>query len=222
VGYQLSRGVLRCGALLTACATAVICAVPSTGAAAVTPTSRTGCHGSLSPDSGGAAKGEPNLLDYSFHCNGGITAYSIIVDQWRDPSGAIDDFTAAPSVFETDDVTPSPTETVSCEGILPSDGINCNTGTYAAQVSDGYYVAGAFDPVQTYCKHLPTDASGNTLAPGFRAVPTALVQLLVTDYTGAEDGPFLLREKQACPKVPNRVPSGVTTGSRRPAGLHAR
>jgi hypothetical protein len=211
VGHQLGVGALRRGALLGVLAAAGACAVPAVGSAAVTPTSRTGCHGGLTPDSSGASKGEPNLLDYSFHCNGGITAYSIIVNQWRDPSGSLDDFAASPSVFETDDLTPSPTESVTCEGIVPSDSINCNTGTLGAQISDGYFVAGTVDPVQPYCKHLPLTSKGQPQKPGFRAVPTAQVWLMVTDYTGAQDGPFALRPAKACPSVPNRVPPVTTT-----------
>jgi hypothetical protein len=34
-----------------------------------------------------------------------------------------------------------------------------------------------------------------------------VVQLVVTDYTGAEDGPFNLGPAKACPKVPNAVPT---------------
>ena len=33
------------------------------------------------------------------------------------------------------------------------------------------------------------------------------LQLVVTDYTGAEDGPFNLGPAKACPKVPNVVPT---------------
>jgi hypothetical protein len=198
VTIRLSRGVLRSSALLSVVAVSGACAV-SAGAAAVVPVSRTGCHGSLAADSKGKAAGEPNLLSYSFHCNGGITAYSIIVNQDGDHRSAIDDFADAPSVFETDDKTPSPTETVSCEGVLPSDGVNCNTGALGAQISDGFYVAGTVDPVQPYCK------------PCAPEIPTATVQLVVTDYTGAEDGPFPLTLPKACPTVPNVVPPAVLT-----------
>ena len=38
-------------------------------------------------------------------------------------------------------------------------------------------------------------------------MPQAIVQLVVTDYTGAEDGPFTLGPASACPKVPNVVPT---------------
>jgi hypothetical protein len=35
--------------------------------------------------------------------------------------------------------------------------------------------------------------------------------LIVTDWTGAMDGPFALRESKACPSVPDRAPAPVTT-----------
>jgi hypothetical protein len=215
VGNRLSRGVLRGGTMLSVLAVVGACAI-SAGAATVVPVSRTGCHGSLAADSSGKAQQEPNLLSYSFHCNGGITAYSIIVNQDGDHNAAIDDFMDAPSVFEADDKTPSSTETVSCEGVLPSDGINCNTGALGSQISDGFYVAGTVDPVQAYCRHLPTTtAKGEPVKPGTLAVPTALVQLMVTDYTGAEDGPFTLKLPRACPTVPNAVPPTVQTTTKK-------
>jgi hypothetical protein len=37
------------------------------------------------------------------------------------------------------------------------------------------------------------------------------VSLIVTDYTGAEDGPFRLKLNKACPSVPNKVPATTTT-----------
>ncbi|HTU96973.1 MAG TPA: hypothetical protein VMF14_14100 [Solirubrobacteraceae bacterium] len=194
--------LLSCGAALVAC---VLAATAS--AAAVTPTSLTDCGGKVSADPGGAAADEPNLLDYRFSCDGGITAYTILIQQQGDPGGSIDDYNPAPSVFETDGLTPSPSESVTCEGTTPSGGINCNTGTQGVQISDGFFVAGSVDPIQAYCKHLPTNANGKTAKAGTPAIPQAVVQLVVTDYTGAEDGPFNLGPAKACAKVPNVVPT---------------
>ena len=219
MGKHLFRGGIGAGALLAVGGTVAALAIPaSSGAAPVVPLSQTTCHGKLSADAKGAAKGDPNLLDYSFSCDGAITAYTIIAHQDRDPQGALDDFAAAPSVFETDGVTPSPTETISCEGVVPSNGINCNTGALGASVTLGYSIEGAIDPVQTYCKHLPTAPQVKTAKPGMLAVPTARVQLVVTDSTGAEDGPFALHVDKACPSVPNKVPATTTTTKARRAG----
>jgi hypothetical protein len=199
-------------ALVVSCAVALTaCALPAlSGAATVTPTSLTDCGGTVSHDGGGAATDEPNLLDYKFSCDGGITAYTVIVQQQGDAAsgGTIDDYNSAPSVFESDGVTPSPTESITCEGTTPSDGINCNTGAKGAQLSDGYFAEGSIDPVGAYCKHLPLDAKGKTITkPGTLAIPKASVQLVVTDYTGAQDGPFTLGSTKACPRVPNVVPT---------------
>jgi hypothetical protein len=179
---------------------------------AVTPTSLTECGGHVTPDSGATKKGEPNLLDYRFQCFGGITAYTILIDQQGDRAsgGSLDDYGPAPSVFESDGVTPSPTETLTCEGTTPSDGINCNAGA-GAQLTNAFFAVGSVDPVQAYCKHLPTTAAGKLAKPGTAAVPQAIVQLVVSDYTGAEDGPFTLSPAKACPKVPNFVPAPKVT-----------
>ena len=205
--HQFGWSVLRRSTMLTVCAATVVCALPAaSGAATVAPVSLTACSGTVNPDRSGKAAGEPNRLDYSFHCDGGITAYSIIVDQQGDAGGTIDDFAAAPSVLETDDLTPSPTEAVTCEGLIPSDGINCNTGALGAQVSDGFYVAGTVDPVAAYCAHYPSGSNHGYAPAGTPTVPTAKVQLVVSDYTGAEDGPFTLRRTRACRKVAATVP----------------
>jgi hypothetical protein len=200
---SLGRAVLlSCGVALVACVLPAIA-----GAAAVTPRSLTECGGKVSANPSGAAADEPNLLTYRFSCDGGITAYTILIQQQGDPGGSIDDYDPAPSVFETDGVTPSPTESITCEGSTPSDGINCNTGTQGVQLTNEFAVQGSVDPIQAYCKHLPTNASGKTAKPGTPAVPQAVVQLVVTDFTGAEDGPFNLGPTKACPKVPNVVPT---------------
>jgi hypothetical protein len=212
LGNRLFRGTLRRAALMTVCVGAGACVVPAVSdAAAPTPASFTNCSGSLKPDSGAKKAKEPNLLDYSFTCNSGIVAYTVIAYQAGDDNAAIQDYAPAPLVFETDGLTPSPTETVTCEGAQPSNGINCNTGTYLSEINGGYYVDGTIDLGGTYCKHFPTPAKGKTLRPGTPAIQTARVQLIVTDWSGAQDGPFALREPKACPSVPNTVPQPVAT-----------
>lgn len=198
---------------MTICVGAGACAVPAVSAAAtsITPASFTSCSGSLKPDSGASKADEPGLLDYSFKCNGGITAYTIAAYQGGDDNASIQDYAPSPLIYETDGLTPSPTETVTCEGAQPSNGINCNTGTYLSEITGGYFVDGTIDLGQTYCKHFPTPAKGKSLRPGTAAISTARVQLIVTDWSGAEDGPFALREPKACPSVPNRVPEPATS-----------
>jgi hypothetical protein len=204
----LERSALRgCAVALSVCALPGVAAATATAATApVTPASLTDCGGHVSADPGAKAASEPYLLDYRFSCDGTISAYTVIVDQEGDRGGAIDDFDPAPSVFQADGVTPSSTESVTCEGTTPSDGINCNLGAGGA-LTAGYSVVGSVDPLQAYCKHLPTTANGKTAKPGTPAEPQARVQLVVTDATGAEDGPFNLGPVKACPRVPNVVPT---------------
>ncbi len=171
------------------------------GAAPVTPESLTDCNGSLSADATGTAAGEPNLLDYTFSCDGDISAYTVIVDRQAGDEGNIDDYNSAPSVLDSDGVTPNAAESITCEGTTPSDGINCNAGA-GGVLSAGNFSEGSIDPVEPYCKSLPADAK-----PGTPAIPKAIVQLVVTDATGAQDGPFDLDLNKACPKVPNVVPT---------------
>jgi hypothetical protein len=203
----LARTWLLCCA--SALAAGALPAVAGAATTPITPTSLTDCGGIVSPDSGGAAADEPNLLDYKFNCDSGITAYTVIVQQQGDSAsgGTIDDYNSTPSVFETDGVTPSATESITCEGITPSSGINCNLGTLGKQLTDGYFAEGSIDPIGAYCKHPPTDTKGKTITkPGTLAIPKATVQLVVTDYTGAQDGPFTLGSTKKCPSVPNVVP----------------
>lgn len=118
-------------------------------------------------------------------------------------------------MFGSDGVTPSTSESDTCEGTTPSDGINCNFGA-GGVLSAGNIADGSIDPVAPYCKSLPVKA-----AAGTAAIPPALVQLVVTDATGAEDGPFVLGPAKACPKVPDVVPvpkakhHKTSTGSKR-------
>jgi hypothetical protein len=192
---------------MTICAGVGVCMVPAASSAAtITPASFTGCSGSLRTDPGSRKAREPGLLDYSFTCNSGISAYTILATQSGDFGSPIQDFAPAPLVLEGDHVTPSPTETVTCEGAQPSAGINCNTGTYLSEITGGYYVEGSIQLGQSYCKHFPTPARGKTLRPGTAAIATARVELIVTDWSGAQDGPFTLVRPTACPWVPNRVP----------------
>jgi hypothetical protein len=65
----------------------------------------------------------------------------------------------------------------------------------------GHTARGNFNPVDPYCKRLPPSGK-----PGAAAEPQAVVQLVITDATGAERGPFTMAMKPACPAVPNRVP----------------
>lgn len=200
-------GVLRRAGLLGIGVALVAAAAPAVSFAAVTPASLTNCSGKLSKDSTGSSQGEPNLLDYSFSCDTDISAYTILLDRRASDFANIDDYNPAPSVLQADGVTPSTTESLTCEGVTPSNGINCNAGA-GGVLSSGFFADGSIDPTQPYCKYLPPKAK-----PGTLAIPQAIVELVVTDNTGAEDGPFQLK-LSGCPKVPNVAPAPKTKKSK--------
>ena len=176
---------------------------PATAATAPpTPESLTNCGGTLTPDSTGASQGQPNLLDYTFNCSTQISAYTITADRAPADQGNIDNFNSAPSVVEPNG-TESTTESITCEATTPSNGVNCNLG--AGGLMDAYAAAeGSFDLVEPYCSYLTPKAK-----PGTPAVPQAIVSVVVTDNTGAEDGPFYLTLSSKCPKVAAVVPQPV-------------
>ena len=187
-------------------ATAAMVGLPGAAGAATappTPESLTNCGGTLTPDSSGTSQGEPNLLDYSFYCNTQISAYTVTVDRQPNQYGNIDNYSPTANVVEQGGAI-STTEAITCEGTTPSNGINCNLG--AGGLMDGYASAqGSIDLVNPYCAYLPAKARAGT-----PAVPRAIVSVVVTDNTGAEDGPFYLTLTSPCKKVPAVVPAPKT------------
>jgi hypothetical protein len=166
--------------------------VPSAVAATPTPESATLCGGTLTRAKPTAD--DPNLVNYKFNCNGGITAYTLIVLRTPNDFNTIDDFDTNPLVFDT---TGNPLSNVAlnCAGQIPGNGINCNAGA-GGSVPSPDWAAGTFDTSEPYCANLPVGAK-----PGTKPDPTAVVELVVSDSTGAEDGPFRLRLNGKCPAV---------------------
>jgi hypothetical protein len=182
------------------------------GAALPVPDSATNCRGALHPDSSPTLD-DPNLVDYSFYCDGPISAYTLLINRPNHINDSIDDFNAAPDVLFQNG-QPIPSESVACSGVLPGDGINCNAG--AGGLVAGYaYVKGAVDTSDPFCANLPRNAK-----PGTKPEPAAFAQLVVTDATGAEDGPFRLWLEPGCkPVKPVTKPTKKTrsTKHRRPS-----
>jgi hypothetical protein len=198
--------------------------VLSTGAGAatlVTPGSLTQCGGSLKLDSSGASQGQSNLVDYTFGCDTAITSYTIFVVRQQDANNNIDQFstnatTTYPTTYPPNTAlagTPS-NEIATCEGLTPGDGVNCYAQAIGSDdktpvlgsITGWYGIDGSISLDEPYCKYLPTKAKAGTAA-----VPTALVGVIVTDYTGAQDGPFYLYTSKACAKVASVVPATAST-----------
>ena len=166
--------------------------VQSAVAAVPTPESATLCGGSLKRAKPTAD--DPNLLNYKFNCNGAVSAYTLIILRRANDFNTIDDFDTNPLVF---DPTGNPLSTValSCAGEIPGNGINCNAGA-GGSVPSPDWAEGTFDTSEPYCANIPPGAK-----PGTKPDPTAVVELVVSDSTGAEDGPFRLRLDGKCPAV---------------------
>lgn len=172
-------------------------AVPvSAQAAAPTPESIASCNGTLS---NAPTSDEPNTLSYKFHCNWGITAYSVVVNRRRNDFSTLDDFSPDALMYDTSGAVIT-TRAFGCEGNVPGNGINCNAGGSYLPAPD--YVHGTFDTTAPYCPSIPQGSPALT-----KPLPQALVQLVVTDSTGAEDGPFRLGLTSACKPVHVAKPS---------------
>jgi hypothetical protein len=190
---------LRAPVVVTVAAALLGCVLPASSIAAAPPPESTAtCYASMSPT---PTADEPNLLDYRFHCDTRITAYTILANRGVNDFATIDDFSPTASIFEPDGTTPDTTTTWTCEGYLPGTSTNCNTGSQTAHMNAWSWADGTIDTTDPYCKNLPEGAK-----PGTPAKPRALVQLVVTDVSGAQDGPFRVYYTKTCPAVPDRAP----------------
>jgi hypothetical protein len=194
------------------------CAVlaPAAWAAAPTPESATLCSGALTRAK--ATADDPNLLNYKFNCNTGITAYTLIANRGANDENVLDDFSSTASVLDPSGNTVS-TQSFGCSGQIPGDGINCNAGA-GGSMSSPNYAEGTIDTTAPYCPYLPAGAK-----PGAKAQPGAVIQLVVSDSTGAEDGPFRLRLRGKCPpvkaKAKPKARKKATKSTARPRTRHA-
>jgi hypothetical protein len=145
---------------------------------------------------------DPNLLQYKFHCDWGITAYTLVVNRTANDDGTLDDFSSTASVFDTSGNAVT-TQSFSCAGQIPGRGVNCNAG--GGYMAAPNYAEGTINATEPYC---PNVTAGSRA--GAKPEPGAVVQLVVTDSTGAQDGPFRLRLRGKCPAV------HVTTPKRKP------
>ena len=210
-GRQSLIGPVLCaGVAVLSCA---MLAAPA-GAAPPTPMSTAQCSGTLANDpSATPTSDDPNLVDYTFHCDTAITAYTVFANRRPWDRQTIDDFTTDVSILDPGGA-PNATESVTCSATLPGLGINCNAGA-GGQVAAWRTIGGSFDLTAPYCKNIPKGSPVGT-----PATPQALVQFVVTDATGAEDGPFRLKLSTACPAVPDKLTGPKTTTQSKKAKKH--
>lgn len=163
-----------------------------------TPVSETNCWGSLKP---APAAGEPNLLNYQFNCDTPITAYTIVVNRTAWEFNVIDDFDTSPVATLGDGTTPDSRTSWICEGTVPSDGFNCNAGA-GGSMAAWSYAEGSFDTSDAYCGTPATPSTKKTKKHGAATkepkLQRAFAQLIVTDSTAAQDGPFILWSTVSC------------------------
>jgi hypothetical protein len=138
---------------------------------------------------------DPNLTNYSFYCDGQVTAYTVMVERPGQPNTGIDDFDASPNVFSRANGSQITTEGFSCSGQIPGDSINCFAGT-GSHADVWTNIEGQIDTSDPFCANLPPHAK-----PGTKPEPGATALLVVTDATGAEAGPFKLTMSPACKAV---------------------
>jgi len=161
---------------------------------------------------------------------GNVWAYTIYATRPDITQNTIDDYNATPYTTFPSPLTLDPFYTINpsawpaaatagsadtatgitCEQSAQLSAINCNAGlptvTSGVTTNNGYIpeserVHGNLDLDQAYCKHLP-----NTKKIGRPAVRQAQLWLVVSDNTGAQDGPFRLTlTGRKCPKVGNFV-----------------
>ena len=173
--------------------------VPSALAAAPTPESTTDCGGTVSRAK--PTLDDPNLLNYQFSCDWGISSYTILVLRKPSDLTTIDDYNGAPPIFDPTG-NPVTKPSLTCSGTIPGDGVNCNAGA-GGVIAAPDVTQGSLDTSDPFCPYIPKGSP-----KGAKPQPGAVVQLVVTDTTGAEDGPFRLYLSGKCPSP---VKAGANT-----------
>jgi hypothetical protein len=189
--HRAPLSALRHASLGISAALLLAIALASPASAAVVPQAATACRGLLTK---APTTNEPNNLSYKFSCSNPITAYTLIANRAASDFEVIDDFSVTADVLDASGAI-APTESWGCEGGLPGNGVNCNNNAATAMAA-GHFAVGTFDTSDPYCPSIPTGSP-----PGTNPLPQAIVQLVVTDVTGAQNGPFRMRLDRSCPVV---------------------
>jgi hypothetical protein len=194
----------RCIMRLPILALAVCASAAFASPAMAAPQAATTCNGSLTK---APTADEPNNLNYQFQCTWGVSAYTILANRTPNDFSTIDDFSTVANVVDSAG-TINPTQSFTCEGSLPGNGVNCNAG--GKWMDAPQFAEGSFDLTVPFCSHVATADELASTAAASRSrnrtskpviVPQAFVQVIVTDTTGAQDGPFRLPLQGKCPAV---------------------
>jgi hypothetical protein len=177
--------------------------LPASAAAA--PSAVVNCHGRLTRAT--ATADDANPLNYTFSCDGDITAYTIVANRQINDFSTLDDFSPTVTVLDSSKAI-SIKQSVACEAALPGNGINCyaNGSATPVLVSAQSSIEGSFDTTDPYCgvkAHTVKvkGKKGKVTTKTIAAEPRAVIQLVVSDPTGAEFGPFSLGLKRQCPAI---------------------
>jgi hypothetical protein len=153
-----------------------------------------GCVGDLSPAT--PTSTDPNLTNYSFHCNGQVTAYSIVVTRPGQAYDELDDFVNTGNVIDPNTGQLSSTEGFNCQGEIPGSGFNCQIAAPATYADTWALIQGQFDTTTPFCPTLPAHAK-----PGTKPSQGAVAYFVVNDPTGEEVGPWIFQMSPSCPVV---------------------
>jgi hypothetical protein len=164
----------------------------STSTAAPVPV--LGCVGDLSPAT--PTDTDPNLTNYSFHCNGQVNAYSILVTRPGQAYNELDDFSVTSNVISPSTGELSATEGFNCQGGIPGSGLTCQIAAPATSADTWSLIQGQFDTTTPFCPTLPAHAK-----PGTKPSAGAVAYLVVSDPTGEEVGPWIFQYSPRCPVV---------------------
>jgi hypothetical protein len=233
-------GALGGSAAATAATTSTTPVTSTTGYTllAAGPQSLTGCTGTLARDAQGdnwydySFSCTPNLA--GSQATGNILAFSVDATRQNIDGLSFDQGNilgnGSPTVYATGVALTN--ETVTCNTDSPSDGFDCNSGavvsttggatavytdpctnvtaatTYTSLgcIPNGDEVQGQVQLSAPYCAYIPKGSKAGT-----PRVPRAIVDLVVTDDSGAQDGPFELTPSFKCAKVAAVVPTKKTT-----------
>jgi hypothetical protein len=153
------------------------------------------CIGDLSPAT--PTDTDPHLTNYSFHCDGQVTAYTLIVSRPGQAYNELDDFSVTSTVITPSSAPQlSATEGFNCQGGIPGSGINCLIASPATSADTWSLIQGQFDTTTPFCPTLPAHAK-----PGTKPSQGAVAYLVVSDPTGEEVGPWIFQYSPRCPVV---------------------